>query len=402
MIVDAPLKFPGDRSYRILGETGNTRFLCYILLKLRPDAQFLGFTDDPADREADILIVSDLAVDGAASLIHERDADDVAIFPLPYGDVWAYWAFSAVGLDNIVVGDPLTMSIEHFEGILDRYGRLTKNKETGEKGINGNNYLISDGAYIGRYKDPILEVMAALSDDASRAAYSRVLIGEPDAHWAHYVKRVYQNIQYFDYIDYGRCEVVLNGGVFGGYELPFLVTNLPVGATVHNFDPLGHSHLTEYARPWVESGVINFIDNAFALDEKDGNIEMKVLNDGQVSKENKVNDVEEQEELTTFPARTLDGFVEETGFDRVDLIKFDLEGGDQNAIRGSLETMKKYRPQLALSIYHEAPDFWEIPNMMIDNLPDYNFYLDTYSFERWETIFYGVPKELGSRTSNVQ
>jgi FkbM family methyltransferase len=399
MIIDAPLKFPNDRSYKILGDTGNTRYLEHILSKTRPGAQFLGFTDDPADREADILIVCDLAAEGAIDLIGERDADDVAVFPLPFGDVWAYWAFSSVALDKIIVDDPLTISNPDFIAVLDRYGRLSVDKESGEKQLIGSNYLISDGAYIGRYKDPILEVMAALSDDASRAAYSRVLIGEPDTHWAHYVKRVYQNIQYFDYIDFSQCEVVLNGGVFGGYELPFFVTKLPVGATVHNFDPLGHSHLTEYAQPWVESGIINFVDNAFALDEKDGSIDMKVLDDGQVSKENEEEDLAEAK---TYPARSLDNFVRETGFDRVDLIKFDLEGGDQNAIRGSLETMKKYRPQLALSIYHDAVDFWEIPNMMIDNLPDYNFYLDTYSFERWETIFYGVPKELGPRTSNIQ
>jgi len=66
-----------------------------------------------------------------------------------------------------------------------------------------------------------------------------------------------------------------------------------------------------------------------------------------------------------------------------------------------METMKKYRPQLALSIYHDADDFWDIPNMIIDNLPEYDFYLDTYSFERWETILYGVPRELGPRTTNV-
>ena len=259
---------------------------------------------------------------------------------------------------------------------------------------------MSNNYYIGTHKDQILEVMAALTDDASRAAYSRVLLGEPEAHWAHYTKRAYQNIQYFDYLDFDKIEVVLNGGVFGGYELPFFVTNLPKGATVHNFDPLGHSHLTDYARLWVESGIINFVDNAIALDREDGSIDMKIQGDGQASKEKK-EDKGKELELTSFPARSIDSFVEETGFDRVDLIKFDLEGGDRRAIEGSMETMKKYRPQLALSIYHDADDFWDIPNMIIDNLPEYDFYLDTYSFERWETILYGVPRELGPRTTNV-
>ena len=45
--------------------------------------------------------------------------------------------------------------------------------------------------------------------------------------------------------------------------------------------------------------------------------------------------------------------------------------------------------------------FCRYSNMIIDNLPEYDFYLDTYSFERWETILYGVPRELGPRTTNV-
>jgi FkbM family methyltransferase len=400
MIIDAPLKFPDNRSYKILGDSGNTQFLRHILSKVRPGANFMGFTDNPANRDADILVVCDLSIEGAIDLIEDRDADDVAIFPLPCGDVWAYWAFSAVGLDFIEVGDPLTIGGSDFLKVNEGYGRLVEDPETGKEHLNGSNYLMSNNYYIGVHKDQILSVMAALTDEASRAAYSRVLLGEPEAHWAHYTKRAYQNIQYFDYLDYDKIDVVLNGGVFGGYELPFFVTNLPKGATVHNFDPLGHSHLTDYARPWVESGVINFVEHAFALDKEDGSIDMKIMGDGQASKE-KSEDKGKELDLTTFPARSIDSFVEETGFDRVDLIKFDLEGGDRRAIEGSIETMKKYRPQLALSIYHDADDFWDLPNMIIDNLPEYDFYLDTYSFERWETIFYGVPRELGPRSTNV-
>ena len=400
MIVDAPLKFPDDRSYKILGDTGNTQFLRYILAKVRPGATFQGFTEDPANRDADILVVCDLSVEGAVDLIHDRDADDVAIFPVPLGDVWAYWSFSAIGLDFLEVGETLTIQDSNFAKVNDGYGRLFENPETGEMELNGDNYLVYNSYFIGVHKEQILTVMAALTDEASRAAYSRVLIGEPEKHWAHYTKRAFQNIQYFDYLDFDKIEVVLNGGVFGGYELPFFVTKLPKGATVHNFDPLGHKLLTDYARPWVESGIINFVDNAIALDKEDGSIDMKILDDGQASKE-KDEEKEKEMVLTTFPARSIDSFVAEKGFDRVDLIKLDLEGGDNRAIEGAMETMKKYRPQLALSIYHATPDFWDIPNMIIDNLPEYDFYLDTYSFERWETILYAVPKELGPRTSNI-
>ena len=43
-----------------------------------------------------------------------------------------------------------------------------------------------------------------------------------------------------------------------------------------------------------------------------------------------------------------------------EVIKTDLEGFEMHFLRGALETIKKYRPILVLSIYHSADDFFGI------------------------------------------
>ena len=35
-----------------------------------------------------------------------------------------------------------------------------------------------------------------------------------------------------------------------------------------------------------------------------------------------------------------------------------------------------------------------MPLYVAEICPDYDFHLEVYSFERWETILYAVPKEL--------
>jgi FkbM family methyltransferase len=398
MIIDAPMKFPARQSYKLYGETDTSKELQKILEALRPEAGFMGYTDDPSDRGADLLVVCDLSVAGSADLVRQRDADDVVIFPVPIGDMWSYWEFAKVALDRITVGEELSMHAQDFGAILYAMGRVQADPDTGEAVMSKNSYLSSHGDVIGQKKDVVLEVIRGLSDDVSKARYSTLLTGKPEDHWGHYLSRAFQNIQYFDYIDFKCCNTVINGGIFGGYELPFFVTNLPEGATVHNIDPLGHGHLTDYVRPWVDSEIVNFVDHQFALAKENGEIEIAMSFDGQVST---VSNDGRQDTMKKYPARTMDDFVEEMGFESIDLIKLDLEGADRNALVGAVGTLTKYRPQLALSIYHYVPDFWDIPDFVLRILPDYYLYLDFYSYERWETILYAIPKELGARQSNV-
>ena len=77
-----------------------------------------------------------------------------------------------------------------------------------------------------------------------------------------------------------------------------------------------------------------------------------------------------------------------------DFIKMDIEGAELSALKGGIETIKKYRPQLAISIYHSDDDFINIPMYLYDNLENYEFRLGHYSPYMLETILYAIPEEL--------
>ncbi len=201
---------------------------------------------------------------------------------------------------------------------------------------------------------------------------------------------MFRSIQYFEYIDYGRCHTVINGGVFDGHEIPFLAAKLPADSTIHNFDPLGHDHLTDYAAAWLAAAPQEFLEHRFALWKEDGDTTFATSDDGQVYAHTSTAPME----TAVLPCRSIDSFVEQSGLDRLDLIKLDLEGADLHALLGGFNTIRALRPQLAISIYHRLREYWEIPIVLFELCEDYDFFLGHYSFERFETILYGIPKEI--------
>jgi FkbM family methyltransferase len=59
----------------------------------------------------------------------------------------------------------------------------------------------------------------------------------------------------------------------------------------------------------------------------------------------------------------------------VTFIKMDIEGAEQKALLGCASHIKNDRPKLAISVYHNNEDIWNIPRMIEEICPGYRFYL---------------------------
>ena len=57
--------------------------------------------------------------------------------------------------------------------------------------------------------------------------------------------------------------------------------------------------------------------------------------------------------------------------DRVDFIKMDIEGAEQRAVVGAKNTIARFRPRMALCIYHVQDDPKMVPKLVHDAVPDY-------------------------------
>lgn len=87
----------------------------------------------------------------------------------------------------------------------------------------------------------------------------------------------------------------------------------------------------------------------------------------------------------------IDDFVARYGVDKVDFIKMDIEGAELPALKGAVETIKKYKPQLAIAIYHSMEDFTEIPTWITGLGLGYQLYLGHYTMYGEETVIFAKP-----------
>lgn len=81
---------------------------------------------------------------------------------------------------------------------------------------------------------------------------------------------------------------------------------------------------------------------------------------------------------------------DELADETISLIKMDIEGYELAAIRGCENLIKKYKPDLAICVYHRVFDMWEIPSLIKRYVPDYQFYLRHHSNTQVETVLYAV------------
>lgn len=85
---------------------------------------------------------------------------------------------------------------------------------------------------------------------------------------------------------------------------------------------------------------------------------------------------------------SLDDYVEKAKLHRVDYIKMDIEGAEQVAIHGAESTIRKFRPKLAVAVYHNDDDLWQIPMLIKTVLPQYRLFFDHHSPYEWESFVY--------------
>jgi FkbM family methyltransferase len=74
------------------------------------------------------------------------------------------------------------------------------------------------------------------------------------------------------------------------------------------------------------------------------------------------------------------------------LIKMDIEGAEDEALRGAHRIISTYLPGLAISVYHKPEHLWQIPLWVDHNFPGkYQLYLRSHAYNDFDLVMYAIP-----------
>ncbi len=167
----------------------------------------------------------------------------------------------------------------------------------------------------------------------------------------------------------------LDGGGYIGDTLPSIIKNYPDFKKIYMVEP-STLHMDIAKKNFKDVKNIDFIHCGLS------------------NKKVAVKEDEDEEKITcnhNFHAinfDTIDNIVKE----KIDFIKMDIEGDEQDAIEGATQTIKKYQPVLAICIYHKACDWYKIPQKVLEINKNYKIYIRHYMEGIYETVMYFIPK----------
>lgn len=76
---------------------------------------------------------------------------------------------------------------------------------------------------------------------------------------------------------------------------------------------------------------------------------------------------------------------------RATYIKFDVEGGERDAIEGARQTIKSFKPRLKIAAYHRTQDLTDIVKQVLEIRDDYKVYMRHHPYiPAWDTDYYFI------------
>ena len=237
-------------------------------------------------------------------------------------------------------------------------------------------------------EEKIKLVESLLCDEKSKEVFAGV-IGYKLSGNVKYLRDSHSDFDevYRDLLGAENFEKIADLGAYNGDTLREIAPFAPDLKEAIAFEPdrRNHRKLSEYAEGEERFKITPI--KAAAWSEKDvllfdgsGNRNSTLISKGiEVNRPPKTVEVE---------AESLDGIL---GGERVDYIKFDVEGAEKEAIEGAFGTVEKHRPALMISLYHRSEDMFGLPLMIHERFPDYKFYIRRREYiPAWDTVLVAV------------
>lgn len=178
---------------------------------------------------------------------------------------------------------------------------------------------------------------------------------------------ILKQYNYKNHVTVKKNDIVLDcGACFGDTALWFRQEG---AQKVYSFEPNPDTFsflernafkYNEIDNPWL-------IPLPYAIGKEEGEISFKQ------EKEHPEACVIDEDGNIKVPIISLDLWCERNGV-KPDFIKMDLEGYEPTALLGAKNIIQKYKPRVAICLYHNFSDMWTIPHILKSFCPQYTFW----------------------------
>lgn len=221
--------------------------------------------------------------------------------------------------------------------------------------------------YLAERADEIGEVLGLFEDERSKKLFSDILNFRLTGKLGYLADVESPEESYRSVLGDAGIKTAIDCGAYRGDSAADMISALsPEKVIAAEPDTRTYKKLCAFAESESRAEVIPI---NCAVGEKSGTVEFSAT----AGRSGSTNYVAHRAKTEEVPLTTVDEIAKDLG--RVDLIKYDVEGDEWEALRGSLETVKRDGPCLAVSVYHRTDDLIKLPLYVHSLLPGAKLYL---------------------------
>jgi FkbM family methyltransferase len=231
----------------------------------------------------------------------------------------------------------------------------------------------------------IERAFSALADDGSRRIFSNILYYKLTGKLSYLMDSYNSTDELYSLITKKEVRVVIDAGAYNGdtaREAEYYFTKLDKIYAIEP-DSRNFKKLSAYAE--ASKTDIMPINAAVYSECRDGEFALSGNRNSTVSATASF-----EHKTVACPFITVDSLNVDA-----DYIKYDVEGAEHEALVGSLNTIKRSRPVLLVSLYHRSRDVFSLFELLSEAVSGYSYYVRRlYSVPAWELDLIMIPNEI--------
>lgn len=182
-------------------------------------------------------------------------------------------------------------------------------------------------------------------------------------------KELFSELYKMKYVAPEEGDVVIDVGAYKGDTSIFFAHYVGKAGKVYAFEPIKPNYDV-----LVNNVKINKLNSVIITVNKGLSNKKGILKGISISTGAPWSYLSEEKEGNDIEVITLNEFVKLNNIPKVDFIKIDVEGLEEEVISGANEIITKMEPKLAIAIYHLTTDLFLLP-ILIQKLGNYKFYI---------------------------